>query len=142
MTFYKASLGVMLVGLLLLGGGQLRANDLVVQDVEWRAPLPGQSVASVYLQLQNTGSETLMLNGIDVDWARKAEFHTHSHEQGMMRMRRVDSLSLAPNEILRMAPGGLHIMVFGVQPWAGSRKLVLVSTSGERIEVTIAEAAP
>lgn len=135
------AIGCLLSALCLLCSGQLSAEGLLVQRAEWQAPLPGQSVAAIYLQLKNESSRELVLQGVDLDGARKAEFHTHSHHQGMMRMRRVDSLTLAAGETLKMAPGGLHVMAFGVTPAEGSRTLRLLLSSGAQIEVIISGAA-
>ena len=85
-----------------------------VDDVRWRAPIPGQTVGAVYLSLTNTGSSDRVFTGIQVDWAKKAEFHEHRHSNGMMQMRKVEQLVVPAQQTLNLVPGGFHIMVFGV----------------------------
>jgi copper(I)-binding protein len=94
-------------------------NDItgvIATQVEWRQPLPGQTVGVVYLTLNNSTPIDFQLDGISLSWARKAEFHQHFHEAGLMKMRKVSGLSLHAMEQLEFKPGGLHIMVFGVKP--------------------------
>ncbi|GAA5315716.1 MAG: hypothetical protein AseanaTS_09210 [Candidatus Pelagadaptatus aseana] len=97
------------------------ADDIAVSDIQWRAPIPGQSVGVLYFSLSNQSSEALVLTDIFLDWAKKAEFHEHSHHNGMMRMRRVESIAVAPQQRVTFEPGGLHVMVFGVMEAAASR---------------------
>jgi copper(I)-binding protein len=116
----------------------LHAGDVSVSDVRWREPIPGQTVGALYFSLNNESSQPLILTGISLDWARKAEYHEHSHDNGMMRMRRVPQVEVAPGQTLHFEPGGLHIMVFGVAEGASSREalpLQLIADDGRQIQL-------
>lgn len=132
---------VLVFGALLLWMPSVMAGNLLVQDLRWRGPLPGQTVAAIYVSLTNSGSTPLTLSGVTLEGARKAEFHTHIHDQGMMRMRRLEQLELGPGETVNMAPGGLHIMVFGVVPEVDDRQLTLMLLSGDEVKISISEAS-
>lgn len=140
MSSHNTVLALLVTALTLLFASGLRAETLSIESVQWRAPLPGQSVASLYLTIENRGTDEIVLEDIELDWARKAEFHTHSHDNGMMRMRRIKNLPVAPGETVKMSPGGLHVMIFGVQAGHNDKALSLVSSSGARIEVIIPKA--
>jgi copper(I)-binding protein len=89
-------------------------GSVTVSSVHWRAPIPGQTVGVLYLTLKNQTASQYRLNDVDIEWARKAEFHQHFHEEGLMKMRKVSPLSLDPYKELTFVSGGLHIMIFGV----------------------------
>jgi hypothetical protein len=91
------------------GGLRLLAGSYV------RAPLPGQSMTSAYLSLYNSLPQAVELVSVRSDASSEAEFHESQLEQGMSRMRTRTSLLLAAGETLHMEPGGLHIMLFGLQ---------------------------
>ena len=69
--------------------------------------------------------------------AERVEIHTHEHDGDMMRMRRVEALDLPPGERVTLAPGGLHLMIFGVERFATDRiEMVLVFDDGTEQRVT------
>ena len=47
------------------------------------------------------------------------DLHQHTHINGMMKMRKVDQLSIAAGESVELVPGGYHLMLFGVQDGLG-----------------------
>jgi copper(I)-binding protein len=93
----------------LSGGLELQAGSYV------RAPLPGQSMTSAYLSLYNSLAQAVELVSVRSDASSEAEFHESQLGQGMSRMRARTSLLLAAGETLHMEPGGLHIMLFGLE---------------------------
>jgi len=42
--------------------------------------------------------------------------HSMANENGVMKMRREDSFALPPKGTLTFAPGGSHLMLFGLSP--------------------------
>ena len=99
---------------------------VTISSVQWRAPLPGQTIGVLYLTLKNQTATQYRLDGVALEWARKAEFHQHFHEEGLMKMRKVSPLILEPHGELTFVSGGLHIMIFGVDSSvAGEPELML-----------------
>ncbi|MBR9885359.1 MAG: copper chaperone PCu(A)C, partial [Oceanospirillales bacterium] len=75
---------------LVLGGllsSQVWAADVEVTDPYARAVPPGQPNSAAFMQLQNRGEDTLTLIGASSDVAKAVELHTHTQDQGVMRMR-------------------------------------------------------
>jgi hypothetical protein len=67
------------------------------------------------LTLTNTGNGVDSLVSASTPVAEKAELHTHLVENGVMKMRPVDGINIAPNSTIELNPGGLHIMLMGVK---------------------------
>ncbi|WP_052480935.1 copper chaperone PCu(A)C [Gilvimarinus agarilyticus] len=104
------------------------APALKVSDATLQLPIPGTHNSAVYLRLVNTGSEPATLVGVTTTIAEKAQLHSHTNIDGMMRMRPVDSLTIAPGETVVFESGGYHIMLLGVQPSLAS---------GDTVELTL-----
>ncbi len=89
-----------------------RLQTLQISQAYLRQMPPGQSVTSAYLVLSNRGDAVCTLVDAVIDLADRIEFHRHTYVDGVMQMRRVDQLLVAPGEDLIFQPGGLHMMVF------------------------------
>lgn len=112
---------------------------LVARDAWIRETPPGRTVSAGYLTLVNPGPEPLILVDASSSGAERVEFHTHSHVDGMMRMRRVAEVEVPAGGSVSFVPGGLHLMLFGTaSPREGAVVDVLLETaSGESLEVAI-----
>lgn len=99
-----------LVALIAAGcAGAARAQPVTVKDAWVRAPAPGQKVAAAYMELE--GRTHSVLTGVASAAAARAELHSTSMEEGVMRMRPVARLALPAGSTVKLAPGGLHIML-------------------------------
>lgn len=92
---------------------------------------PGQKVTAAFMTLSNTGTQDVVLVAAQSDVAENLEFHQHSHEGGMMRMRQVAQLSVPAGEELELSPGHLHLMLIGLQ-----RTL----KEGDKVEISLCDA--
>lgn len=111
------------VSMLLFWGLAAQAQDLLVSDAWLREPPPGQRMAALYMHLHNPGTAPIKVTGVHVEGASGASFHTVIQRNGMSAMRSVRVLELAPGGDVVMAPGGYHVMVFGLTrtPQAGEQ---------------------
>ncbi len=99
-----------LVALIAAGcAGAARAQPVTVKDAWVRAPAPGQRVAGAYMEL--VSRMPLALTGVASAAAARAELHSTSMEGGVMKMRPVARLELPAGKAVKLAPGGLHIML-------------------------------
>ncbi|WP_157976772.1 copper chaperone PCu(A)C [Parahaliea mediterranea] len=108
--------------LLVLGAAQAEAQ-LAISDAWVRALPPVQRNTAAYLQLHNSGDSPLTLTGGSSPIAERVELHSSQAEDGMMRMRQLEAVTLAPGERLQLAPGGVHLMLLGLErmPAEGER---------------------
>lgn len=89
--------------------------DPMVQISEaWvRETNPGQSVGAAYMTL--TSPTEMQLIGIESAVSTRIEMHSMVIEQGVMKMRMLEALPLHKNQAVKLAPGGLHIMLFDLK---------------------------
>lgn len=80
-----------------------------------RAVPPGQPNSAVFLTLTNTSDTDHALVAAESPVCEVVELHTHRMEDGIMRMRQIDRIGLPARSTVRLAPGGLHIMLIGLR---------------------------
>lgn len=119
-----------------------RAGELVVSAPWARATPGGIKVGAAYLTLTNRGAKPDRLLGAQTSVAERVELHTTVTENGMMRMRAVDSVAVAPGQTVRFEPAtGLHLMLINLAAplqQGGTFTLQLTFEQGGKIEVPVA----
>jgi copper(I)-binding protein len=88
------------------------ADDVVVTDAWARASAPGQRTASVYLDIVSI--HPAALTGASSPVAKRVEMHASSTHDGVMRMRAREKIELPAKKTVKLAPGGLHIMLVDI----------------------------
>jgi len=84
---------------------------LIVKDAWVREAPPRARTLAMFLQLTNHDDKTINIVSASSEQFEKVEIHKTSFKNGMMRMQRIESLEMSPNEVAVMKPGGLHIML-------------------------------
>ncbi|WP_120798650.1 copper chaperone PCu(A)C [Thiocapsa rosea] len=102
--------------------------DVQVSDSYARAVPPGQPNSAAFLTLKNTSDEQVALQSASSSAADVVELHTHSHVDGVMQMHKVPRITLNGNETVVLEPGGLHMMLIGL-----NQSLI----TGEQIDLTL-----
>lgn len=95
------------------------ADDYMQGDLHimapWSRPLPAVSVnGAAYMTIMNMGSTADRLVSVSTPAAKKAELHNHFMEGGLMKMRPVEAVEIAPGGSAALEPGGLHVMLMGL----------------------------
>lgn len=112
-----------------------------ISNASIRLPLPGQTSAVVYLTLHNRTGQELVLAAAEVQGSERAELHQHLHDDGMMRMRKVNRIVVPRGQSVELSPGGYHIMVYELAAVPADATLqrtypvTLIFESGERTTV-------
>ena len=99
------------------------AHDSSVGDIHivhaFATPsLAGSSNGAAYFAtLENTGDKSDRLLRASTPVAASVEMHTMGMDpQGVMRMREIDGIALAPKASIKMRPGmGFHLMLIGLR---------------------------
>ncbi len=119
-----------------------RAGDLHIGHPWTRAVAARAPTAAGYMTIRNAGSAPDRLIGAETPQAGRVELHEMSMTDGIMRMRPVPGgIALPPGQEVRLAPGGLHLMLIGPQGGfaQGARvPLTLVFERAGRVEVELA----
>lgn len=109
-----------------------------------RNPVPGRPSAG-YLRIEGGGQPDRLV-GAAAPGVR-IELHSMSMAGGVMKMARIDALPVPAGAVVELAPGGRHLMIFGL---AGAARtlpttlpITLVFASGARVraDATVREAA-
>ena len=92
------------------GAEEVRLGDILLAQV-WGRPSVGSSPGAVYLTIRNEGAAPDRLVGMVSPAAGMAMLHESYAEDGIARMRMLDSLEIPAGGTVTLAPGGLHIML-------------------------------
>jgi copper(I)-binding protein len=119
--------------------------EIIVTDATVRLLPPGVPNTAAYFSIQNHSDTSQILIGASADFATKAEIHNHILVNDMMSMQQQSEVVIQPGESVRFAPGGLHIMLFGLkQPLHEGQtvEISLQTKGGESISITANVARP
>lgn len=125
----RAAIGVML-GLAVTPqarGQEIEAGPLRIA-APWTRAAGANANGAGFLTIRNTGPLPDRLVAARSPVARVMELHTHIRDGEVMRMRPVEAIPLPPGQEVRLQPGGLHLMLIGLN--APLRQ-------GERVPVTL-----
>jgi periplasmic copper chaperone A len=123
------------------------SGGLQIENPWARALPPNAPAGAAYFVIRNGGESADRLLGASSAIAEKTELHTHVHSGEVMKMQQIDSAAIAAGETLRFAPGGNHVMFFGLkQPLVAGNQFALTlefETAGKLdVEVQVLEQAP
>ncbi len=89
-------------------------QDSIEIKNQWvRASNDGQDVSAAYMTI--VSNEDTSLIAIDSDVADVIEIHSMSMENGVMKMRMLDTLDLVAGKPTELSPGGFHLMLFDLK---------------------------
>jgi copper(I)-binding protein len=114
---------VLVASFAVLALGNLSAHGARVGNIEITHPfatpsLPGTTTGAAYfVALENTGAQPDTLVRAATPVAASVELHSMSVDaQGVMRMREIDGIAIAPKATIKMRPGmGFHLMLVGLK---------------------------
>lgn len=133
-----AATALTLAAILALAPG-VRASDIMVMGAFARASaVSSANAGTAYLTLMNHGAEPDRLLSISTDAADKSQLHETIEENGIAKMRAVESLDLPAGATVELKPGGLHVMMTGLRaPLAEGGSLMLRLTFEKAGEVEV-----
>jgi copper(I)-binding protein len=94
--------------------GAAAQSALTVTGAWSRATPPGTTVGAAYLVIDNRGSRSDRLLSVSSPRATRVEVHATVHDGDTARMKRVDPLHVGARERIELAPGGMHLMLMGL----------------------------
>lgn len=125
----KAAGALALVFGIVTAGGAFAGEQTITAENPWaRASIGAAKAGAAYLTLTNHGGEADSLVAVESDAAARSEVHGHSMQDGVMKMHPVGAVELAPGAPVTFAPGGLHVMLMGLNA---------PLTEGEEITLTL-----
>jgi periplasmic copper chaperone A len=101
-------------------------NGVKISNAWVRATAPGQEVGAAYMTLQSP-SDTVLIK-TESSAAGSVEIHSMTMNNGVMQMRKMDTLPLAAGKPVELAPSGFHLMLFDLKK---------PLKAGEQVEFTL-----
>ena len=87
-------------------------SGIEIKDVWARATPGGAQTAAAYATVEAPSGDRL--TGASTPVAQKAEIHSMTRDNGVMKMRPVEGLDLPAGQQVTLKPGGYHIMLTGL----------------------------
>lgn len=107
-------------------------------DQAWIRVSPNADSPSAGYFTVHGGEAPVTLRGVLTDRAQRVEMHESLEQGGVMTMRPVESVEVPAKGTVAFAPGGKHIMLWGINPAAveqGKMPLTFLFSNGDRIIV-------
>lgn len=99
-----------------------------VENPYARAVPPGQMNSAAFMVVTNNTDQPRAIVAASSSVSEVVELHTHTNVDGVMQMRQIPQIDLPAQQTTELKPGGLHIMLIGLQQ---------DMTEGSSIEVTL-----
>ncbi|MFQ5764689.1 MAG: copper chaperone PCu(A)C [Rhodospirillales bacterium] len=97
-----------------VAGDSVKAGKLVIFNA-WARATPGYTgTAAAYVSIHNHGLTPDRLVGASSPVASRVALHATKYTDGVMRMLRLDDISVEAGEKRILEPGGLHLMLTGL----------------------------
>ncbi len=114
-TSYKTKLATFILGAAASFGSFSvyadQAEQIQVSGAYAREVPPGAPASASFMTLSNQSDQDIKLVEAASKAAEIVELHTHSNDDGVMRMRKIDSITVPAHGETVLQPGGLHIML-------------------------------
>jgi len=107
-------------------------------DQAWVRLSPNKDTPSAGYFVVHGGDAGVQLRGVMTDYALKVEMHESVGKDGMMSMQPIESVDVPAKGKVAFAPGGKHLMIWGVNDTAISRgkmQLTFLMSNGDRLLV-------
>ncbi len=115
-----------------------KAGAIEIEHPWARATAADAANGAAYMVLNNEGKEADRLVSATSPTAERVEMHTHIDEGGVMKMRQINAVELAPDATVKLAPGGLHVMLIGLKaPLVKGKAIPLTLTFEKAGTVTV-----
>ena len=109
----------LIISLFLLSGFEpANFSELRIKNSYMTAPIEGVDSLAAYMSITNVSSENISIIKISCPNIKKVYLHDISvgSKNGMISMKKMDSLLITPSETVDFKPGGKHIMIVGLKP--------------------------
>jgi len=93
----------------------VNVGDITVSNAWARATIGANRPGGAYLAITNTGSASDHLIAAETPAAIKAELHTHTMVDGVMKMGQVKRIEIPAGGMSMLKPGSFHIMMFDLK---------------------------
>jgi periplasmic copper chaperone A len=108
---------------------------LVATDIDLRQPLPGTQTGAGYLTLSNNTADPITITKVTSPQYGEVQMHESVIENGIARMRPLDSVTVPPHGSMRFEPGARHLML--MRPTGSQDGTTLHFLTGDAVVLTL-----
>ena len=115
------------------------AEPLVLSDAWIKEANAAMKNTGGFLKIENGGKEEISLTSVESDISEIVELHETVMEKEMMKMNRLEKISIGANSSVQLKPGSLHIMFIKLKKDVKEGtdvKMILNFSNGTKKEVT------
>ena len=105
------SLPLLLLALLAPAFVQAEPDTLEFTGAWIREAPPASPVMAGYVTVANHGNGEVLIDDVESAQFGSADLHEMRESRGVMRMRPLQQLQLEPGQVVKLEPGGLHLML-------------------------------
>lgn len=142
----KTTLKTLLITLILCTANSTFAHDYTQGSIKidhpWsRETPPNATVMAGFFQLTNSATNDDFLIGATTPIAEHVEIHTHEMSDGMMQMKKINSVRIGSMKSVMFEPGGYHLMIFNPNQYLkkGERyPMTLIFKQAGKVDVEMA----
>ena len=91
------------------------AQTLSITNPWIRESLPPHSQTAAYMTIANQGSGEEVLTGVEAPIASRVEIHLSYEEGEVMKMKKLEGISIPAGANVALQPGGLHLMLLDLE---------------------------
>ncbi|MDQ2078229.1 copper chaperone PCu(A)C [Marinimicrobium sp. ABcell2] len=138
MKYFVCVMMVVMASVVQAGEAPKVTQGVAISEAKVRVPMPGRDLTAAYFHVHNQRDQERFLVSVSSPIAERAELHSHSEVDGMMRMRREDKVQIPAQGHQHFQPGGYHVMLLDLRrrPQTGeSVELVLTFDDGSQLSV-------
>ena len=110
----KKNIGLLITVWSVFGCSEMGVSSVQVKNAWVREPPGGHPITGAYMEIINRSSVVYEIIGVSSEKVGRVEIHSMEYDDEIMRMRKVDSLMLRPEEEINLQPGGLHLMLMDI----------------------------
>ena len=93
---------------------EVKVGSLKIDNPYTRVTVAGQKVGGAFMKVENKGAADKLV-GASSTVAKEVQLHTMSMDGNVMRMREVKTIDVPANGEVKLAPGGLHLMLMDIK---------------------------
>ena len=108
---------------------------LTASDIDLRPPLPGTQMGAGYLTLTNNTGDPITITRVTSPQYSAVEMHESVVEDGIAKMRPLDSVTVPPHGSVRFEPGAKHLML--MKPSGAQDGTTLRFLAGDGVLLTL-----
>ena len=101
--------------------------NIVVENSYARESIPGTSISSAYMTLNNLAEKKIRLIAASSAVSDRIEIHQHTMDKGLMRMRQVDAVEVSAKGAVIFQPSGFHLMIFDLKRALKAKESIIIT---------------